>query len=143
MKRALSPETSEGPLGKKARLSKSEELQEEHTDLPYSNPGHTAEHVPFQQPQQLLTFSYTPAHELEFTDSALRYYVGPPPGADLRYGYERWIKRPEEKGRVDNLLRAVSRICEKMDTAGTNGADWLKSIGVVSWRGVMTKYVHL
>ncbi|KAF8910602.1 hypothetical protein CPB84DRAFT_1764102, partial [Gymnopilus junonius] len=40
---------------------------------------------------QLTTFSYTPEHVQEFTDSALRYYVDPPPGANLSYGFERWV----------------------------------------------------
>ncbi|KAI0366228.1 RAI1-domain-containing protein [Pilatotrama ljubarskyi] len=97
--------------------------------------------VPFQQPTGLLTFSYTPQRVLEFTDSALRYYVDPPPGADLRYGYERWIKRPEERTRLDGLLRAVERIMQKADasTGPGSGAKWLKDIAVVTWRGIMTK----
>lgn len=56
----------------------------------------------FQMPYQLLSFSYTPERELVFDDSvrlhvsiglfsclvqALRYYVDPPPKADLTYRY--------------------------------------------------------
>ncbi|KAI0706931.1 RAI1-domain-containing protein [Cerioporus squamosus] len=97
--------------------------------------------VPFQQPTGLLTFSYNPQRVLEFTNSALRYYIDPPPGADLRYGYERWIKRPEEKTRLDGLLRAIERIMEKADTSmgPGSGKKWLRDIAVVTWRGVMTK----
>ena len=97
--------------------------------------------VPFQQPTGLLTFSYTPQRVLEFNDSALRYYIDPPPGAELRYGYERWIKRPEERGRLDGLLRAVERVIQKTDaSAGPgSGKKWLKDIAVVTWRGIMTK----
>ena len=71
----------------------------------------------------------------------MRYYVDPPPGADLRYGYERWIKRPEEKSRLDGLLRAMERIMEKADTSMRpgSGKKWLRDISVVTWRGVMTK----
>ena len=94
---------------------------------------------PFQQPSQLLSFSYTPARELEFNDHALRYYVHPPPSADLRYGYERWIKRPEERGRLDGLLKAVSRFRSKVEAGGGSGKTWLRDMSVVSWRGVMTK----
>ncbi|KAI0637617.1 RAI1-domain-containing protein [Trametes polyzona] len=97
--------------------------------------------VPFQQPTGLLTFSYTPQRVLEFTDSALRYYVDPPPNADLRYGYERWIKRPEEISRLDSLLRAVERVMHKTDASmgSGSGVRWLKDIAVVTWRGIMTK----
>ena len=95
---------------------------------PVTNPPQSTP-IPFQQPLPLLTFSYTPARELEFTDSALRYYVDPPRNADLAYGYERWVRRPDEKGRIDALLRAYSKL-RMYSTAG---------IGVVSWRGVMTK----
>lgn len=97
--------------------------------------------VPFQQPTGLLTFSYTPQRVLEFTDSALRYYIDPPPGADLRYGYDRWIKRPEERTRLDGLLHAVERVMQKADaSAGPgSGEKWLRDIAVVTWRGIMTK----
>lgn len=55
----------------------------------------------------------------------------------LSYGYERWIKRPDERGRVDALLKAILKV--KRDAEG-NGAKF-PEIGVISWRGVMTKYV--
>ncbi|KAL6301977.1 RAI1-domain-containing protein [Sparassis latifolia] len=99
----------------------------------------SAKPVPFQQPLPLLTFSYTPDRLLEFTDSALRYYVEPPKRAELRYGYERWVRRPEEKGRLDGLLKAVSKVRTRMDAGGSDGGAWLRDVGVISWRGVMTK----
>lgn len=108
--------------------------------LSYPSTSAAARAVPFQQPSPLLTFSYTSAHELEFTDSALRYYVPPPNGADLRYGYERWIKRREEKGRIDGLLKAILKVGERMEKSDAgSGSRWRESIGVVAWRGVMTK----
>ncbi|THH17911.1 hypothetical protein EW146_g3005 [Bondarzewia mesenterica] len=99
---------------------------------PISQPS--ARQVPFQQPLPLLTFSYTPAHELEFTDAAMRYYVDPPRGADLENGYNRWVQRVEDKGRIDSLLRAYSKV-RKQNEAGMANVD----VGVVGWRGVMTK----
>jgi RAT1-interacting protein len=89
---------------------------------------------PFQQPSSLLTFSYTPDHVLEFTDSAMRYFVNPPPRADLRHGYERWIRNSDERGRLDNLLRAYSQVLSNPPTSSGN-----ISAGVISWRGIMTK----
>lgn len=99
--------------------------------LPYT-PATTAATPtpPFQQPLPLLTFSYTPARTLEFTDSALRSFVDPPAHADLNYGVERWVRRPEERGRVDGLVEAWGRM---RDRGG--------EVGVVCWRGVLTKYV--
>ncbi|THH03676.1 hypothetical protein EW146_g10366 [Bondarzewia mesenterica] len=99
---------------------------------PISQPS--ARQIPFQQPLPLLTFSYTPAHELEFTDAAMRYYVGPPRDADLEHGYNRWVHRVEDKGRIDSLLRAYSKV-RKQNEAGMANVD----VGVVGWRGVMTK----
>ncbi|KAI0267639.1 RAI1 like PD-XK nuclease-domain-containing protein [Gloeopeniophorella convolvens] len=96
---------------------------------PTSQPAARA--VPFQQPLPLITFSYDESRRLDFSDAAMRYYVEPPRGADLGYGYERWARRPEEKGRLDGLLRAVSEIRRR-----ENGGP---VVGVVSWRGVMTK----
>jgi hypothetical protein len=91
--------------------------------------------VPFQKPSIVTTFSYTPDRELAFDHSALKYFVQPPLRADLGYRYDRWAKKPEEKGRLDNLLRAVAR----------SGAVQSPSpfAGVVSWRGVMCKYATL
>ncbi|CDO74212.1 hypothetical protein BN946_scf185043.g264 [Trametes cinnabarina] len=108
---------------------------------PPTNSAQVIKPVPFQQPTALLTFSYTPQRVLEFTNSALRYYIDPPPGADLRYGYERWIKRPEERTRLDGLLRAIKRVMQKADaSAGPgSGSKWLQDIAVVTWRGIMTK----
>ncbi|KAI0052272.1 RAI1-domain-containing protein [Auriscalpium vulgare] len=90
--------------------------------------------VPFQQPAPLLTFSYDDSHTLEFTNAAMRYYVEPPPRAELSYGYERWVRRPDERGRLDSLLRAYTKV-RAQGVVGAAGAE----IGVVSWRGVMTR----
>ena len=90
--------------------------------------------VPFQQPTPLATFSYDSKRELRFDDSALRCYVDPPHGADLRHGYERWVKRPEEKGRLDGLLEAWLKVRNGLPDGFMNG-------GVIAWRGVMTRCV--
>ena len=96
--------------------------------------GDSGPSVPFQQPTPLMTFSYDSKRELRFDDSALRYYVDPPHGADLRNGYERWVKRPEEKGRLDGLLKAWLKVRNGFPEGSMNG-------GVIAWRGVMTRYV--
>ncbi|KAH7915603.1 RAI1 like PD-XK nuclease-domain-containing protein [Hygrophoropsis aurantiaca] len=97
----------------------------------------------FQRPSQLLTFSYTPSRTLEFTDSALRYFASPPRNADLGYAYDRWIRRPEERGRLDGLLHAWTRVKRDMKReheAAASKTSWkAPDVGVVSWRGVMTK----
>ena len=100
------------------------------------NPNARQRQIPFQLPSQLLTFSYTPEHVQVFDNSALRYYVDPPVGANLSYGYERWIRRPDERGRLDALLKAVVKIKEDTSKAGAA----LPHIGVVAWRGIITKY---
>ena len=64
----------------------------------------------------------------------MRYYVGPPVGADLGHGYERWNRRPEERGRLDGLLRAISEF--------RRGGTGDPAVNIVSWRGVMTKCVN-
>lgn len=84
----------------------------------------------FGQPQQLACFSYTPERELCFDNSALKYYVPAPLGADLGYRYEHWIKRPEERGRIDSLLRAIEQ---------KHVVEELKKGAFVAWRGVITK----
>lgn len=84
----------------------------------------------FQYPHQLTAFSYTAKHELEFTNSSMRYYCEAPLDADLSYCYESWIKKPESRGRLDGLLRA----CLRDEAAGER-----KRASVITWRGVMTK----
>ena len=86
--------------------------------------------VPFQKPSLLTTFSYTPDRVLAFDNSAMKYFVQPPLRADLGYRYSTWNKRPDEKGRLDNLLRAVAR----------TGVTQAPFQGAVCWRGVMCKY---
>ncbi|KAL5526380.1 RAI1 [Sanghuangporus sanghuang] len=84
----------------------------------------------FQYPNQLITFSYSESRKLEFTNAAMKFYVHPPFNADLNYGYEHWIKRPEERGRLDGLLTACLRDEVVLERDRAN---------VISWRGVMTK----
>ena len=107
--------------------------------LSYPNPATLKpRNVPFQQPSQLISFSYDAAHTQSFTDAELKYYVDPPPGADLNYGYERWVRRDDERGRLDALLRAIVEV--KARGKGKEGGA-LPQIGVVSWRGIITKCV--
>lgn len=112
--------------------------QEQERRLPYPDITkplpRTVVPTPFQQPTQLTTFSYTVDRELLFNNSAMKYYAEPPRGAKLNYGYERWVKQMEERGRIDSLLKALSRIRGDPTRQGA-----VKELGVVSWRGVMTK----
>ncbi|KAG8789962.1 decapping endonuclease targeting mRNA [Serendipita sp. 398] len=87
--------------------------------------------VEFQKPYQLISFSYTPERRLVFDDSALRYWVEPPRHADLGHRFSHWIRRPEERGRIDSLLEAISQPrCEEARK---------KQGLVVCWRGVLCK----
>jgi RAT1-interacting protein len=102
--------------------------------LSYPSTSQPASHaVPFQRPLPLITFSYNKSRELEFSDAAMRYYVAPPARADLGYGYERWVRRTDDKGRLDGLLRAILETQRR----GTGHP----VIDVISWRGIMTKCV--
>ncbi|QRW18248.1 nuclear 5'-3' exoribonuclease-interacting protein, Rai1p [Rhizoctonia solani] len=85
------------------------------------------------QPQQLTCFSYTPNRELRFDSSALKYYVPAPINADLGYRYEHWTKRPEERGRIDSLLRAIGQ--DHIVGERKKGA-------FICWRGVMTNCIY-
>lgn len=131
-KRRLTDEDEDDAPRKVPRLSPSASASLTHTLL-YTSPS-PFKPPPFQQPLPLLTFSYTPSRTLEFTNSAMRYFVDPPRGADLGYGYDRWVRRPEERGRVDGLLKAWERIKSR-------GALGDSEVGVIAWRGVITKYV--
>lgn len=88
--------------------------------------------VAFQKPFQLISFSYTPQRQLVFDNSALKFWVEPPQHADLSHRYGHWIKRREEKGRLDGLLRAINEEpCQ----------DTKRKAHVVCWRGILCKYV--
>ncbi|KAG8951790.1 decapping endonuclease targeting mRNA [Tulasnella sp. 408] len=101
--------------------------------LPALNQG-PVEPPPFQRPLALLTFSYTPERKLVWDDSAMKFYKNPPLNAPLDRDYDKWIKRPEERGRLDGLLRALRRKAVRPEAARAD---------VVTWRGVMTKFVLL
>lgn len=113
------------------REEKEEKLPYPDTRTPFPR---SATPTPFQQPTQLITFSYSEKRELLFDDSALRYYVEPPRGAKLDYGYEKWVKQVDERGRIDSLLKALLRVRKDEKRVGM-----VRELGVVSWRGVMTK----
>ncbi|KAI5892903.1 RAI1-domain-containing protein [Schizophyllum commune H4-8] len=134
-KRTSPEEGLDEPANKTRRLPTSGATQPPpgpEVHLAFPDPSKLAGRSPaFQQPSPLVSFSYTPARVLEFTNSALKYYIPPPrSGLRLDYGYERWVRRPEERGRLDGLLKAYARVLER----GAAG-----QIGIVSWRGVMTK----
>ncbi|KAG5718835.1 hypothetical protein E4T56_gene6552, partial [Termitomyces sp. T112] len=48
------------------------------------------------------------------------------------YGYERWIRKPDGKARIDGLLKAFSKARETSNVP-------LHDVGVVAWRGVLTR----
>jgi hypothetical protein len=90
--------------------------------------------VDYQKPHQLLSFSLNESRELVFNNSALKYFVDPPENADLNHRYEHWIKRPEERTRLDNLLRACLTNEARRER---------KRVNVITWRGIMTKFDFL
>ncbi|KAJ3537354.1 hypothetical protein NMY22_g5621 [Coprinellus aureogranulatus] len=94
-------------------------------------PNAPVKQIPFQKPAQLMTYSHDAKHAQRFDNSAMRYYVDPPMGARLDYGYDRWIRKPDERGRLDGLLQAFLEMRTKGGMLPDNGA--------VSWRGIMTK----
>ncbi|KAJ3792974.1 RAI1-domain-containing protein [Lentinula aff. detonsa] len=113
--------------------SKSKRRLDAYSDSPTTSPI-AKQTMLAQQPMPLTSFSYTPDHIQEFNDSALRYFRPPPPNAHLGYGYERWVRRPEGRSRIDSLLRAVDRV-----TDGQRKKMNLEDVGVVAWRGVITR----
>ncbi|KAJ2928357.1 hypothetical protein H1R20_g8717, partial [Candolleomyces eurysporus] len=94
----------------------------------------TVKQTPFQLPTRITSFSHDEQHVQRFDDSALRYYVEPPRGARLDYGYDRWIRKPDVRGRLDGLLNAICEL--KKDPAK---AASVPDNGVMCWRGIMTK----
>ncbi|KAF6754568.1 RAI1 like PD-XK nuclease-domain-containing protein [Ephemerocybe angulata] len=95
---------------------------------------HNARQTPFQLPTQIASYSHDEHHAQRFDNSAMRYYVDPPLGARLDYGYDRWIRKPDERGRLDGLLNAIREVKKDATKAGA-----VPDNGVVSWRGIMTK----
>lgn len=109
----------------------------------------------FQQPYQLLSFSHTsvpgstnpsPHHnksrfrKLEWNNDSMKYFVTPPIDANLSYGYKRWIKRPEERARLDGLLQA----CTRKDLSPTDECrirveTERRRADLITWRGIGTK----
>jgi RAT1-interacting protein len=84
-----------------------------------------------------ISSSYTQDRTLEFTDSALRFFVPPPRNAQLAHAYDRWVRRPERRARIDGLLTALSTAHTRRHPALAAG------VGVVAWRGVITRCVNV
>ncbi|KAG9025657.1 decapping endonuclease targeting mRNA [Tulasnella sp. JGI-2019a] len=87
---------------------------------------------PVQRPIGLLTFSYTPERTLVFDNSAMKYYKDPPLNVSLQRDYKNWIKRPEERTRLDGLLQCLEKDQVKAEASRCD---------VVTWRGIMTKII--
>jgi RAT1-interacting protein len=89
----------------------------------------------FQQPVPLLTYSHDTSHVQVFDDSSMKYLNTPSAGCpinlNLNHRYENWVRKPDVRGRLDGLLVALERV--KNEVGGR------LDVGVVSWRGVMTK----
>ena len=126
-----SPGLSEAPPTKQLKAEDGQASSSKPVQYTLAIPTATPERSPaFGQPQQLTCFSYTSERELRFDTSSLKYYVPAPMGADLGYRYEHWIKRPEERGLIDSLLRAVEQ---------KHVIEELRKGAFVAWRGVITK----
>ena len=136
---SLSTRSNKSPrLLSPSRRSPSPKRSNTTTDLTLNYPNTSQpprQSIPFQQPNQIISFSYTSTKTLEFTNSALRYLADPPAGAQLNYGYEQWVRKPEQKARIDGLLRAFSK-------ARSGNGPSLQDVEIVAWRGVMTKCVN-
>ncbi|KDQ14966.1 hypothetical protein BOTBODRAFT_131994 [Botryobasidium botryosum FD-172 SS1] len=89
-----------------------------------------SEPLPLQRPKCLLTFSYNANHELEFNNSAMKYFSPPPAQADLNWGYDRWVHKEEGIVRLDSLLQATLRDEARYEAGRAH---------LVTWRGIMTK----
>ncbi|KAF9019874.1 hypothetical protein BDZ89DRAFT_1072699, partial [Hymenopellis radicata] len=88
----------------------------------------------FECLKPIISFSYDSNHTQKFDDSARRYFVDPPIGAQLSYGYDDWVPPPTEDGKLDDLLRAISR-------AQRAGNLDLSQINAIAWRGAMTRII--
>jgi RAT1-interacting protein len=125
---------NKSPQSSSSRRTPSPKISKIDPTLDYPNTSQPPrQSIPFQQPTQIISFSYTSSRTLEFTNSALRYLVDPPSDAKLGYGYDRWVRKPEQRGRIDGLLKAFSKA-----QSGSAAAS-LRDVEVVAWRGVMTR----
>ncbi|KZP00365.1 RAI1-domain-containing protein [Calocera viscosa TUFC12733] len=82
-------------------------------------------------PEQIATFSYDENHALRHDDTSVRYFVDPPAWASLDMGFEKWVDKEEDSGRLDSLLQAYARAVE----LGKEG----EKPSVMTWRGMMTR----
>ncbi|KAJ1023595.1 hypothetical protein NDA16_003212 [Ustilago loliicola] len=112
----------------------------------------------FQQPAPLCSFSFDENRKQWQDDRSKKYYRGPPPytnrhpkqghraaphfGADLNYGFERFIQRDE--GVAEHLDGLVIALQHRTESAASEAErDELdqerRRSDVVTWRGIITK----
>jgi RAT1-interacting protein len=108
-------------------------LEPNRSTLAYPRGSDRVNPTPFQLPTQITSFSYDENHQQLFDDSALHYYVDPPPNARLDFAYDRWVRKPDTRGRLDPLLKAIQKAREDHVKAAL-----VPDNGVVCWRGIMT-----
>ena len=116
---------------------------------PLERPHAALPPVSVQQPALLTTFSYDTAKRRLHDDSAKRWFREPPVGADLNYGFERYVEEPHVPDPLDSVLYTLMEraggALDRTAVAGTPSispaavAAELLRMQVVTWRGIMTK----
>lgn len=91
-----------------------------------------------RQPVELTSFSFDANRQLHHDDSSLTYYWPiSTPGASLSGGFDRLISRDESVNEhIDALL---SSLIEYESMHGNNRTE----VDIVSWRGMITKFLTL
>ncbi|KAA8911096.1 rai1 protein [Sphaerosporella brunnea] len=89
-----------------------------------------------RQPQEITCFSYDSSHKLRLDSSSLRYYYTPELNVPLSEGFETFIKHDDSVDEhLDSLLEAL------IDLERRTGRKC--SADIVTWRGMMTKFMSL
>ncbi len=91
-----------------------------------------------EKPHLLTTYSHLANREIVHNNESMVYHSPAPIGVDLNYGFERMIERDPMKDIEEHL----DGLCESLRRWSEEGGK-MKKGSLVTWRGMMTRWVVL
>jgi RAT1-interacting protein len=108
-----------------------------HTFLPL--PARSLQKPPpvYHQPTLISTYSHLPNRSIVHDDTSMAYYRPAPIGVDLNTGFERRVERDE------NVDEHLDGLCEALQHVWEGGGQAERKGGIITWRGMITRYVAI
>lgn len=89
----------------------------------------------YRLPTLITTYSHLPDRSIVHDDTSMAYHRRAPIGSDLTHGFDEQVEREDLDEHLDGLCEAIMNLEKR-------GKKALRRGGVVTWRGMMTRWVQ-